>query len=102
MRIEIISFGETSVYTMPEKVDFVGLTIENTTRTLNIVTGIPDGLDNLSVECTQWEQRLNEELTLTAHLYTLGEKARSLSWKPYSDFLFYDLHLSGVNIKAYG
>lgn len=102
MRIEIISGGETSLYAIPEQVEFIGITLENEERDLNIVAGIPDCLEKLPIECVNQEYRLAEGMTLTAHLYTLQGKARVLSWKPYPDFPFYDLHFGGVHIKVYG
>lgn len=102
MRIEIISGGETSVYTMPEKADFLGVTIENQTRVLNIIAGIPNGFGNLLAEYTNQEYRLSEELKLTIHLYTLDGEAQAFSWKPYQNFLFYDLCFDGFHIKVYG
>ena len=102
MRIEITSAGETSVHTMPEQVDFIGLTLENTERELNIVVGIPDCFENVPVECMNREYCLGEDMTLTTHLYTLQGKTCVLSWKPYPDFLFYDLCFGDVYIKVYG
>ncbi|MBO5324030.1 MAG: hypothetical protein J6A88_08035 [Oscillospiraceae bacterium] len=102
MRIEIISGGEASVYSMPESANFAGFTLENSKRLLNINSGFPDSFDNLQVQCTDTAYRLSEKLTLTVHLYTLEGKAQCLSWKPYSNFLFYDLYFGDVHIKVYG
>ena len=102
MRIEIISGGETSLYAIPEQVEFIGITLENAERDLNIVAGIPDCLEKLPIECVDQEYRLAEGMTLTTHLYALQGKAGVLSWKPHPDFPFYDLHFGGVHIKVYG
>ena len=102
MRIEIISGGETSVYAMPESVNFMGFTLENPKRLLNINSGFSDDFGKLQVQCTDKEYRLSEKLTLTLHLYTLEGRAEVLSWKPYPNFLFYDLHFDDVCVKVYG
>ena len=102
MRIEIISGGESSVHAIPEQVNFIGFTLENHKRLLNINSGFSEEFYNLPMQCTNQEYRLTEELTLTLHLYTLEGKAEVLSWKPYPNFLFYDLRYGDIHIKAYG
>lgn len=102
MRIEIIVGAETVVHTLPEQVEFLGLTLENTDTTLNISTGFPGMDGNSAVACTDQVYPVGEGLTLIAHMYTLGGKAKVLSWKPYPNFLFYDLYFGDVHIKVYG
>lgn len=102
MRIEIISNGTTSVYKMPEQVNFVGLTIEDAERNLNITVGFAGCFGDLPVQYTKKECRLTDGAILTIYQYTLEEKARVFSWKPYPDFLFYELYFCNACIKAYG
>lgn len=102
MRIEITSNGITSVYRMPEQVNFVGLTIEDAERNLNITVGFAGRFGDLPTQCTTKECRLTDGAILTIYQYTLEEKAKVLSWKSYPNFLFYELCFCDACVKAYG
>ena len=52
MRIEIISGGESSVHAIPEQVNFIGFTLENPKRLLNINSGFSEEFYNLPMQCT--------------------------------------------------
>ena len=102
MRIEIISAEEKIAQTLSEEANFVGLTLTDIKSNLNLAVGFVDCFGDFAEQCIKTELRLAGDLVLTVHQYVLDGEAASLSWKPFRNFLFYDLRFGELQIKAYG